>query len=243
MKIEKRVKGTTLVVSLYGRLDTNTAPQLEEEIRVLPEEITDLLFDMKELDYISSAGLRILLGAQKKMNSRGSMSLCYVGEGVMDVLRITGFTDILTIKEPPEESCDVFSIRAETKYLDQVLMFIDRKLAEHNCPERIQRQIDVAAEEIFVNIAKYAYEKQIGDAIIQAEVEQEPMQVVITFMDQGMPYDPLQREAPDLSLSAEERPVGGLGIFLMRQSMDDVSYEYRDGKNILSIRKKFLGEE
>lgn len=240
MKIEKKLKGTTLILALYGRLDTNTAPQLEQEIRGLAEEITELIFDMKELVYISSAGLRVLLGAQKRMNAQGCMRVRHVGEEVMDVFRLTGFTDILTIEK---ESWNIFNIRAETKHLEQVLMFIDRKLAEYDCPLRIRGQIALAAEEIFVNIARYAYENKIGDAGIQVEVEQEPLQVLITFTDQGVPYDPLQRETPDLSLSAEERPIGGLGIYLMRQSMDDVSYEYREGKNILTIKKKFFRGE
>lgn len=240
MKIEKKLKGTTLILALYGRLDTNTAPQLEQEIRGLAEEITELIFDMKELVYISSAGLRVLLGAQKRMNAQGCMRVRHVGEEVMDVFRLTGFTDILTIEK---ESRNIFNIRAETKHLEQVLMFIDRKLAEYDCPLRIRGQIALAAEEIFVNIARYAYENKIGDAGIQVEVEQEPLQVLITFTDQGVPYDPLQRETPDLSLSAEERPIGGLGIYLMRQSMDDVSYEYREGKNILTIKKKFFRGE
>lgn len=240
MKIEKKWTGTTLVLSLFGRLDTNTAPQLEEEIRAGSEEIGELIFDMKELVYISSAGLRVLLGAQKRMNGQGRMRISHVREEVMDVLRITGFIDILTIEKSPEESPRTFCVGAETKHLDQVLAFIDQQLAEYDCPSKIQSQIDVASEEIFVNIAQYAYENRIGNAGIQVEVEQEPLQVAITFTDQGVPYDPLQRQNPDLSLSAEERPMGGLGIFLMRQSMDDVSYEYREGKNILTIKKKLF---
>lgn len=240
MKIEKKREGTTLVLYLSGRLDTNTAPQLEQEIRTRLEGITELVFQMEELVYISSAGLRVLLGAQKIMNAQGRMRVCCVGEGVMDVFNITGFTDILTIEEMQEEPPRILCIEAATKHLDQVLAFIDQHLEENECPPHIQRQINVAAEEIFVNIAQYAYESKIGNADIQVEVEQEPLQVVITFMDQGVPYDPLQREDPDLTLSSDERPIGGLGIFLTRRSMDDVCYEYREGKNILTIKKKLF---
>ena len=107
MKIEKEWEGTTLILFLSGRLDINTAPLLEKEISPQSEEITELIFDMKELDYISSAGLRVLLKVQKKMDGRGNMWVCHVCEGVMDVFKITGFSDILTIKEPPEESSGI----------------------------------------------------------------------------------------------------------------------------------------
>lgn len=238
MKLEIKKAGATLTCNLSGRLDTNTAPQLEGEIRHQLGGIAELVFDLEELAYISSAGLRVLLAAQKRMNGQGSMRVCHVGEEVMDIFKITGFTDILTIDKPQNKTTEVFRTEAETDHLDEVLAFIDQHLAAYDCPLKIQRQIDGAAEEIFVNIAQYAYESRIGKADIQIEVEQEPLQVVITFMDQGVPYDPLQREDPDVTLPAGERPLGGLGIFMMKQSMDDVCYEYREGRNILTIRKK-----
>ncbi len=129
-------------------------------------------------------------------------------------------------------------IEANTENLYEVLEFVDRELEKHDCPLRIQTQIDIAVEEIFVNIAHYAYETGIGNAAIQVEVEQEPLQVAITFMDNGVPYDPLKREDPDISLSAEKREIGGLGIFMVKKSMDDVCYDYKHGKNILTIRKE-----
>lgn len=95
----------------------------------------------------------------------------------------------------------------------------------------------MAVEEIFVNIAHYAYEKDEGTATIRVEVEGEPVQIAVTFSDGGIPYDPLSRDAPDITLSAEERGIGGLGIYLVKKSMDDVIYEYRDGKNVLTIKK------
>lgn len=236
MEIKKNRNGQKLRLELTGRLDTITAPQLEEVIKNELDGIQDLVIDLKGLAYLSSAGLRVLLLAQKKMNLQGSMTVCNVGDTVMEVLHITGFDEILTIICIQEKE-QTFSIEAKTDNLDQVLDFIRRTLEKQECPVRILGQIEVAAEEIFVNIARYAYETGVGDAGIRVEVEQDPLRVAITFMDHGVPYDPLQRENPDTTLSAEERQIGGLGIYMVKKSMDDVCYDYQDGKNILTIRK------
>lgn len=97
MKIEKKLNGNTLVFALDGRLDTTTAPELENEIGDL-DGVEELIFDMKNLEYISSAGLRVILKAQKIMNEKGSMKLKNVGESIMEVFEITGFSDFLTIE-------------------------------------------------------------------------------------------------------------------------------------------------
>ena len=98
-------------------------------------------------------------------------------------------------------------------------------------------QIDVAVEEIFVNIAHYAYAPEVGSTTVQVETASEPRRVTITFMDRGVPYDPLAKPDPDVTFSAEERQIGGLGIYMVKMSMDDVRYEYRDGQNVLTIEK------
>ncbi|MBR2717209.1 MAG: STAS domain-containing protein [Oscillospiraceae bacterium] len=98
MNIAKTTNGTELTIALEGRLDTVTAPELETELRSCLDGVTALTLDMNGLDYISSAGLRVLLSAQKVMNRQGSMKLVRVGRPVMDVLEVTGFTDILTIE-------------------------------------------------------------------------------------------------------------------------------------------------
>lgn len=98
MTIEKKENGNETTVVLEGRLDTTTAPQLEAEIQALPESVTSLIFDFEKLEYISSAGLRVLLGAQKTMNKRGTMVVKNVSESIMEVFDITGFADILTIE-------------------------------------------------------------------------------------------------------------------------------------------------
>ena len=129
------------------------------------------------------------------------------------------------------------TIEAKVENLDEVLAFIDGLLEENDCPMKAQMQIDVAVEEIFVNIASYAYTPGTGNAVIRFEMTQEPHAVSITFIDSGIPYDPVKKEDPDVALSAEERGIGGLGIFMAKKAMDDMKYVYRDGQNILTISK------
>lgn len=130
------------------------------------------------------------------------------------------------------------NIEAKTENLDKVLAFVDQHLEERGCAVQVQMQIDVAVEELFVNIAQYAYAPGIGVATIRVELQEDPLVVVITFIDNGIPYNPLAKEDPDITLSAEERPIGGLGIYMVKKSMDEVSYEYKDGQNILRIKKQ-----
>lgn len=130
-------------------------------------------------------------------------------------------------------------VSATLEELDNVLAFIDTELEQHNCSMKSQMQIDIAVEEIYVNIAHYAYQPdQDGKATIRCTVGGDPLQVTIQFMDHGIPYNPLEKKDPDVSLSAEERQIGGLGIFMVKKSMDNIRYEYKDGKNILTIDKK-----
>ena len=115
--------------------------------------------------------------------------------------------------------------------------FVTGELEALDCPMRAQLQIAVAIDEIFGNIANYAYRPGVGDATVRFEAAEDPRCVRITFLDRGTPYDPLTHEDPDITLSAEDRPVGGLGIFMVKKTMDDLTYEYADGQNILTIQK------
>lgn len=128
-------------------------------------------------------------------------------------------------------------IEAKIENLDQVLVFVDEQLEKMGCPMKTQMQIDIAVEEIYVNIAHYAYLPGNGSAAIRVEFEKEPPSVILTFIDQGIPYDPLSKEDPDITLSAEERQIGGLGIYMVKKSMDQVYYEYQNGSNILTLKK------
>ena len=130
------------------------------------------------------------------------------------------------------------TVEAKLDNLEQVLQFVDSLLEEADCPMGMQMKVDVAVEEIFVNIASYAYTPASGPATIRMAVEENPKTAVITFIDQGVPYDPLAKDDPDVTLSITEREIGGLGIFMVKKSMDDMVYEYQNGQNILTIRKR-----
>lgn len=129
------------------------------------------------------------------------------------------------------------TIEATIENIAVVTAFVDEQLELLGCPVKIQMQVDVAIDELFGNISHYAYQPKSGTATVRVEVAQNPLAVVITFIDHGVKYDPLAKADPDVTLSAEEREIGGLGIYMVKKSMDDVSYEYRDGQNILRIRK------
>ncbi|MBQ9346779.1 MAG: ATP-binding protein [Oscillibacter sp.] len=130
------------------------------------------------------------------------------------------------------------NIEARTENLEKVLAFIGEILDEYNCSLKVRTQLDIAVEELFVNIARYAYHSGVGAAAVRVEVQEDPLQVAVTFIDNGVPYDPLAKADPDVTLSAEDRKIGGLGIYMVKKSMDMVDYEYKDGKNILTIQKK-----
>ena len=133
------------------------------------------------------------------------------------------------------ENMKELRVDAEIENLDSVMSFIDEELEKIECPIKIQTQIDLSVEEIFVNIAHYAYKPNHGEALIRISVNNES--IVITFIDSGIPYNPLEKPDPDIKLNAEERQIGGLGIYLVKKNMDDVFYEYKEGKNILIIKK------
>ena len=130
------------------------------------------------------------------------------------------------------------TIAATVENIDTVTEFVNEQLEALDCPVKAQMQINIAIDELFGNIAHYAYNPDVGEATVRVEVAEEPLSVIITFIDRGVPYDPLTAAAPDITLSAEEREIGGLGIFMVRKSMDEISYRYENGSNILSIRKK-----
>ncbi len=132
-------------------------------------------------------------------------------------------------------------IPAEPKYLDQILNFLDEQLEQVNCKPSIRTTIFIAVEEIFVNIYSYAYPPKEGDVQVYTEISGNPAVIQIDLVDQGPPYDPLQRADPDITLSAEERPIGGLGIFMVKKSMDQVRYRYENESNILSLYKTVGG--
>lgn len=146
-------------------------------------------------------------------------------------------------------------ILAVVDNLSQVLKKVNAQLDAEGCPRKTRMQIDVAVEELFVNIAHYAYSPDIGDADILIEtldtcpipedsrdgMTQEDLSgkwIRVTLSDEGTPFNPLKKDDPDITLSAKERRIGGLGIFMVKKSMDHMYYEYKDGKNNIIICKR-----
>lgn len=153
------------------------------------------------------------------------------------------FDDItmLCLKYNGEETSSMkeLTVAATVENIQVVTDFINEQLEASACPMKAQMQIDVAVDEIFGNIAHYAYGEKTGMATVGIEVEDNPQAAVITFTDSGVPYDPLTQPEPDITLSADEREIGGLGIFMVKKTMDEIAYEYRDGRNILRVKKYF----
>lgn len=126
-------------------------------------------------------------------------------------------------------------IEAKAENLERVQAFV--RAALDNCPRKVQNQIAISVDEIFSNIASYAYANGIGDAIVRVKVDND---VSIEFEDSGMAYNPLAKDDPDTTLDTDAREVGGLGIFMVKNLMDSVAYERKDNKNILTIKKNVL---
>ncbi len=131
---------------------------------------------------------------------------------------------------------------ADIQNIERVTAFVDEQLEPYDFPPKAAAQLHIAIDELFGNIAYYAYAPGKGNATVRVEVAEAPLAVVMTFIDCGVPYDPLEKPDPDVSLSAEERPLGGLGIFMVKNSMDEFSYEYKNGYNCVRI-KKYLIEQ
>ncbi|MBO5938384.1 MAG: ATP-binding protein [Clostridia bacterium] len=129
------------------------------------------------------------------------------------------------------------TIAATVENIEVVTDFVNEQLEALDCPMKAQMQIDIAIDELFGNIAHYAYNPEIGQATVRVEVIEDPLAVTITFIDNGVPYDPLAKEDPDTTLSIEDREIGGLGIYMVKKSMDDITYEYKNGQNFLKIKK------
>ncbi len=129
------------------------------------------------------------------------------------------------------------TLPAARENIPAVIDFVNRELESVGCPMKTEAQIDIAIDELYSNIANYGCDENSGEVTVLLETETDSRTVTITFVDNGLPFDPLSRPDPDVTLKARERKIGGLGIYMVKKSMDDVRYAYRDGKNILTIRK------
>lgn len=131
------------------------------------------------------------------------------------------------------------TVEAIVEQIETVTEFVNAELEKLDCPMKARIQLDIAIDEIVSNIAYYAYGEKTGTVTVRIEALQEENGVQLMFLDSGVPYDPLTRQDPDISAEIEDRKEGGLGIFLVRKTMDDMKYEYKDGQNCLTIRKSF----
>jgi anti-sigma regulatory factor (Ser/Thr protein kinase) len=127
---------------------------------------------------------------------------------------------------------------AKTEALSDVLGFVDQTLESYECPMKIQTAVCVAIEEVFVNVAHYAYKDGDGDMTLDISFNTQSREITFRMTDKGTPFDPLKKPDPDITLSAEEREIGGLGIFIAKKTMDNITYAYENGENVLTMTKK-----
>lgn len=130
------------------------------------------------------------------------------------------------------------TLKARVENIPQAIAFIDEALEALGCPLKAQMQMDVAMDELVCNVASYAYPDGEGDVTVQFDFDQNSRTVAVTLIDSGKPFNPLLAAEPDVTMPAEKRKIGGLGIFLVRKTMDAMDYEYRDGRNRLTFRKR-----
>ncbi len=137
---------------------------------------------------------------------------------------------------------DIFKkirVAATKENLETVTAFLDEILDEKDCPLKVRLQIDLALEEMYINIANYAYTPKIGEMELRVAFDEAGRELTMVLIDSGIPYDPLAKKDPDVTLSADKRKIGGLGIYLVKKTMDSMMYERRDGRNIVTMKKKF----
>ena len=127
---------------------------------------------------------------------------------------------------------------AKIEALSDVLGFVDQMLDSFECPMKIQTAVCVAIEEVFVNVAHYAYGDGEGDMSLGIGFDDASRTITFRMTDRGVPFDPIKKPDPDITLSVEEREIGGLGIFITKKTMDSLTYAYENGENILTMTKK-----
>jgi len=149
-----------------------------------------------------------------------------------------------------EQHMEMRTVPASMENLDEVTSFLDALLCGEGCPEDVRRLVGISVEELFTNIASYGYQADGGLVEIGCEIQKTEevcgkdgeKTVRIRLSDRGMPYDPFSRKDPDIHLPIEERPIGGLGVYMVKKFMDRVSYEWKDGCNVAVIEKTFKAQ-
>ena len=162
-----------------------------------------------------------------------------IDEFVGEAPQFDDITMLMLDYKPNEGGADMTerTFAAKTESLPDILGFVEETLEGFACPMKIQMAVCVAIEEVFVNVAHYAYPNGEGDMALQIGFDAQTRAVTFRMTDAGIPFDPLKKPDPDITLSAEEREIGGLGIFIAKKTMDSVTYAYENGKNILTMIK------
>ena len=130
------------------------------------------------------------------------------------------------------------TLKSDSNNLPVLLSSLNEFLEDYGASMKFKLLLELAVEELFVNICSYAYPDE-GDVLIQWQLAEDPLRLIVSFIDNGVPFNPLEQDAPDLTLGVDEREIGGLGLTLVRKNVDDISYAYENNRNILTIEKKF----
>ena len=131
------------------------------------------------------------------------------------------------------------TVEAKLENLSAVTDFVIGELENRDCPMKVVMQMELVIEELFVNVASYAYKENTGEVTVCRSFDEDKPAVNLIFADSGTPYNPLEHKDPDTTLDAEDREIGGLGIFLVKKNVDEISYKYENGQNILTVKKLF----
>lgn len=232
MKISQNKTGSSLVVSVEGHVDTVTAPELQRSVDLTG--VSDLVLDLSRVDYVSSAGLRVFITFQKTMNAAGTMSIRNPSPDVLKVFEMTGFSNIFTITgtgASAEASAEAAPANRRTFPSMRHAVDLVRKFVEEDTSNP---EIMVAIDEIVSNIVKYANVKMftVEKNLVDGTLE-------LVFSDGGPAFNPLSLTRAEGDVSrAEDASTFGLGIQMVRQSMDVFQYVRKDNKNVLTIAKK-----
>ena len=128
---------------------------------------------------------------------------------------------------------------ANESNLDKILDYVSAKFEEAGASPKVITELAIAVEEIYINVAHYAYKPDTGPATVKVDIDKENRVGTVTISDNGKPYNPLEREDPDITASAEDRPIGGLGILMTKKLVDEAEYEYKDNQNVMKLKKAF----
>ncbi len=200
--------------------DTNPQQELFGEERLL-----DIVRNAEE-----NISMEALCGRVKKAADDFAGEAPQFDDMTMLSIRWEGATDM-------EKCIAEITLEATVDNIERVTDFVNAELKKLSCPAKAMLQLDIAVDELFGNIVRYAYRPEVGPATVRISVCEDPMAVNVVFIDQGRPYDPLKNEDPDVTKGLDEREIGGLGIFIVKNSMDQISYSYKNGQNILRIKK------